>query len=88
MQQSLIDFLRDRLPAAAVSVYREMIAADPEGWWRDPHFRGGVIVNGALRGNGITEQTIGVQSLEEIWPELLRRAVIAERAARWPVARS
>lgn len=88
MQQSLIDFLRDWLPPQAACVYREMIAADPDGWWRDPHFRGGVIVDAALRGNGITERAIGVQSLDRIWPDLLRRAVEVEQPARRPAARS
>ena len=81
MQTSLVEFVRDWLPEPVAAVYREMILADPEGWSRDPHFAGGVILDGALRGNGITEKTVGVTSLELIWPEVLRRAVLTEQEA-------
>jgi hypothetical protein len=53
-----------------------MIAADPEGWWRDPHFAGGIIPRHALRGNGLDERALGVADLDRIWPELLRLAVL------------
>jgi hypothetical protein len=74
--QEVVDFLRDWLPASARQTYRAMIEEDPENWSRDPHFAGGIIVQHALRGNGITEKVLGIRDLNDVWPELLRRAVI------------
>jgi predicted GNAT family N-acyltransferase len=69
--------LRRWLPPAARAAYARLIDADPAGWSRHPHFRGGLIVRCALRGNGYTERLLGVSSLDEVWPDLLRRAVDA-----------
>ena len=71
----VIRFLRDWLPPHAKQVYREMIQQDPDYWYEDPHFAGGVIPNSVLRGNGITERVLGVDDLREVWPALLERAV-------------
>lgn len=68
-------YLRRWLPPAAREAYARLMARDPDGWSRHPHFRGGVIVRCALRGNGYTERLLGVDSLDEVWPELLERAV-------------
>jgi hypothetical protein len=76
VRDEAVSFLRAWLPAGARETYRRMIAADPEGWWRDPHFAGGIIPRHALRGNGLDERALGVADLDRIWPELLRLAVI------------
>lgn len=75
LQRAVVEFLREELPPEAREVYRQMIINDPENWWRDPHFSGGVIVEHMLRGNNLTEATLGVPSLDLLWPELLRLAV-------------
>lgn len=75
VRDEVVEFLRDWLPEPARRAYRTMIARDPRDWKRHPHFRRGVIVRHALRGNGITEELLGVRSLEPYWAELLERAV-------------
>jgi hypothetical protein len=75
VRDAVVAFLRGWLPAEARRVYREMIRHDPERWFLDAHFRGGVIVRHALRGNGLDERALGVQDLDAVWPDLLRRAV-------------
>ena len=72
---SIVAFLRDWLPAEAKRTYRAMLAADPDHWHRHPHFAGGIIQEHALRGNGITEKVLGVQSLDDVWPALLEMAL-------------
>lgn len=71
-------FLRRWLPPAARDAYARLMRADPTGWSRHPHFRGGLIVRCALRGNGYTEHLLGIRSLDEVWPDLLERAVRPE----------
>lgn len=71
-------FLRRWLPPAARDAYARLIFSDPAGWTRHPHFRGGLIVRCALRGNGYTERLLDVRSLDEVWPELLEHAVRPE----------
>lgn len=78
----LIAFLRDWLPEEAKRTYRELIRAAPHSWWQDPHFDGGIILEYALRGNGFDERSLGVTSLEPLWPELLARAVQEDIARR------
>jgi len=73
-------YLRHWLPPAAREAYARLMAQDPDGWSRHPHFRGGLIVRCALRGNGYTERLLGVTSLDEVWPELLERAVNGDGA--------
>jgi hypothetical protein len=73
--EEAIAFLRRWLPDEAKEVYRQMIKENPRGWWHDPHFAGGIIVEHALRGNGIDERALGVDSLDFIWPDLLAAAV-------------
>jgi hypothetical protein len=68
-------YLRRWLPPAARDAYARLICSDPSGWMRDPHFHGGLIVRCALRGNGYTERLLGVASLDDVWPDLLERAV-------------
>ncbi len=75
VRDQVVAFLRGWLPPAARAEYRRMMEADPVHWSRHPHFAGGVIVEHALRGNGIDERTLGVRSLDDVWPELLRLAV-------------
>lgn len=77
-RDEVVAFLRAWLPDEARRAYRDMIARDPDGWPRDPHFAGGVIVRHALRGNGLDERATGIGDLEAAWPELLRRAVMEE----------
>lgn len=76
VMEEAVAFLREWLPNEAISTYREMIRSDPAAWYLDPHFSGGLIVKHALQGNGITAYDLGVRSLEEVWPDLLRRAVL------------
>jgi hypothetical protein len=80
VRDEVVAFLRDWIPHPAKEMYREMIARDPEGWHLHPHFAGGVIVQHALRGNGIDEVALGIADLDPLWPELLRLA-IAEDAS-------
>lgn len=86
VRAAVVAFLRDWLPPEAREAYRRMIRDDPERWMNDPHFRGGVIVRHALRGNGLTEQALGVADLEPLWPSLLREAVEPEPATERPHA--
>ena len=76
--RELVEFLRRWLPDEAVRTYRAMIDADPERWYLDAHFSGGVIVNHALRGNGIDERALGIRDLDAIWPAILEAAVRIE----------
>lgn len=76
--RQVVRFIRDWLPPQARQVYREMMLRDPEYWYEDPHFAGGVIPDFVLRGNGITERVLGVDDLQSIWPALLERAVAEE----------
>ena len=80
VRDAVVTFLRDWLPDEAKHVYRRMMAQDEAGWMNDPHFRGGFIVQHALRGNGLDERALGVRDLEPLWPDLLRRAVLGEDA--------
>jgi hypothetical protein len=75
LRDAVVAFLRDWLPAEARRKYRTMIQENPQGWAADPHFSNGIIVEHALRGNGIDEKVLGVSSLDSIWPDLLKRAV-------------
>ena len=72
---AVVGYLREWLPEPAKEVYRRMIEEDPDHWPRHPHFAGGVIVEHALRGNGITEKVLGVPDLEAVWPGLLELAL-------------
>jgi len=78
--QEAVAFLRQWLPPEALLVYREMIRENPKGWHLDPHFSGGIIVEHALRGNGIDERALGVEDLNAVWPALLREAVEPDAA--------
>jgi hypothetical protein len=81
-RDEVADFLRRWLPPAALDTYARLMASDPANWSRHPHFRGGLVVRCALRGNGYTERLLGVASLDEVWPDLLERAVLgASRTA-------
>lgn len=81
VRDEVVAFLRGWLPEPAKRTYRAMIARDPRDWKRDPHFRRGVIVRHALRGNGFTEEVLGVPSLEPYWADILARAVRDEAPA-------
>jgi len=76
VRAELVAFLRRFLPPEARATYRAMMDADPPGWHLHPHFAGGVIPR-MLRGNGYTDRLVG-ESLDAVWPQLLRDAV-AER---------
>lgn len=81
-RDEVVDFLRRWLPRTALGAYRDLILRDPEAWMEHPHFRDGIIVRYALRGNGIDERFLGAESLEECWPELVWRAVMIENGER------
>lgn len=78
--QIVAGFLRGWLPPEARLVYRQMMISDPLHWSEDPHFAGGIIIDHALRGNGIDEALLGVDDLNAVWPEILRLAVLGEDA--------
>jgi len=73
--EEVVEFLRGWLPPSSIRTYREMIERDPIYWHRHPHFAGGIVVEHFLRGNGITETVLGVDDLDKVWPEILRRVV-------------
>jgi hypothetical protein len=77
-RQEAVDFLRAWLPERVKAVYRALIEEGPESWRAHPHFLGGVVVDHVLRGNGLTEETLGVEDLNQIWPELLHLALSNE----------
>ena len=77
-RQEVVDFLRAWLPERAKAVYRALIAEDPESWRAHPHFLGGFIVDHVLRGNGLTEDVLGVADLNAVWPDLLQLALSEE----------
>jgi hypothetical protein len=64
------------LPREVRETYRTLMRADPDGWWRHPHFAGGIAVRHILRGNGIDERLLKVRNLAEVWRELLREVVV------------
>ena len=78
LRQEAVDFLRAWLPERVKSVYRTLIEEGPESWRAHPHFAGGVIVDHVFRGNGLTEEALGVEDLNQVWPELLRLALSSE----------
>jgi hypothetical protein len=78
VRDEAVRFLRGWLPERARAVYRTLIAEDPEGWRAHPHFAGGIIVDHALRGNGLTEEALGLENLHRAWPDLLRLALQEE----------
>ncbi|HEV2148753.1 MAG TPA: hypothetical protein VGR37_15215 [Longimicrobiaceae bacterium] len=80
IREEVVSFLRAWLPEDAREGYRRMVERDPEGWHRHPHFAEGVIVRHALRGNGFTEELLGVASLEPYWADLLAQAVRGDDA--------
>lgn len=81
VRRAVVEFLRDWLPPEARRVYRQMMQDNPHHWSEDPHFAGGLIVEHALRGNGIDEALLGIEDLNAVWPELLRLAVDGEEEA-------
>jgi hypothetical protein len=78
LRHEAVAFLRAWLPERVKSVYRALIEDGPEGWRAHPHFAGGVIVDHVFRGNGLTEEALGVEDLNKIWPELLQLALSNE----------
>ena len=84
--EEVVEFLRDWLPEPAKQAYRGLMERDPQNWPRDPHFARGVIVRHALRGNGYTEELLGVPSLEPYWADLLARAVRGDEDGADPPA--
>lgn len=78
LRREAVRFLREWLPREVRSVYRRLIAADPEDWHKHPHFSSGFFVESVLRGNGLTEETLGVEDLEMIWAPLLAQALQEE----------
>lgn len=71
----VVAFLSAWLPPEVKRKYRELIALHPDDWTSDPHFTSGSVIHQIFRGNGITEKSLQVDNLDEIWPELLARAV-------------
>lgn len=78
LEAEAVEFLREWLPEPARRTYREMIEANPTGWYRDAHFHGGIAVRNLLEGNGITAKALRIRSLDDVWPSLLAAAVIDE----------
>jgi hypothetical protein len=75
LRHEAVQFIREGLPAEARNTYRALMASNPEGWHRHPHFKSGFFVNSVLRGNGLTEETLGVEDLGAIWAPLLALAL-------------
>jgi hypothetical protein len=75
VRAEIVAFLRQWLPHTAIETYRSMIESDPEGWNRHSHFADDIVVKHLFRGNGITEEALGIDDLHSVWPELLREAV-------------
>ena len=82
LRDEAVAFLRSWLPERVKAVYRALIEESPESWRAHPHFAGAVIVDHVFRGNGLTEDALGVKDLNEVWPELLRLALSSEPPAR------
>ena len=78
LREEAVAFLRAWLPERVKSVYRALIHEGPESWRAHPHFAGGLIVDHVLRGNGLTEEALGVEDLNQLWPDLLRLALFDE----------
>jgi hypothetical protein len=79
VRQAAVAFIRQWLPERAQAVYRALIAEEPESWRAHPHFAGGLIVEHVLRGNGLTEEALGVADLNEVWHDLLELALREEQ---------
>lgn len=78
LRREAVQFLREWLPREVRSVYRKLIASDPDDWHRHPHFQSGFFVESVLRGNGLTEETLGVEDLNNVWAQLLAQALREE----------
>ena len=78
LREEAVAFLSNWLPERVKAVYRALIDEGPESWRAHPHFAGGVIVDHVFRGNGLTEDTLLVEDLNEVWPELLHLALNSE----------
>lgn len=78
LRREAVEFIRQWLPGEVRSVYRALMASDPDGWHRHPHFGSGFFVESVLRGNGLTEETLGVEDLEVVWAQLLAEALAEE----------
>lgn len=78
LRHEAVQFLREWLPKEVQATYRALMEANPDGWYRHPHFRSGFFVDSVLRGNGLTEETLGVEDLGAIWVQLLALALAEE----------
>ena len=86
LRAEAVAFLSNWLPERVKAVYRALIDEGPESWRAHPHFAGGVIVDHVFRGNGLTEDTLDVEDLNEVWPELLHLALSETSATPAPSA--
>lgn len=75
LRREAVEFLRHWLPREVRSVYRKLIASNPDDWHLHPHFQSGFFVESVLRGNGLTEETLGVEDLDTVWAQLLAQAL-------------
>ena len=78
LRHEAVQFIREWLPGEVRATYRALLASNPEGWHRHPHFTSGFFVNSVLRGNGLTEETLGVEDLGTVWAQLLALALSEE----------
>jgi hypothetical protein len=75
VRHEAVQYIREWLPNEVRVTYRRLMASNPEGWHRHPHFSGGFFVNSVLRGNGLTEEALGVEDLGTVWRQLLALAL-------------
>src|SRR5690606_1694622 len=64
VEAEVVRFLRGWLPESVKDEYRKMIEANPSGWHKQPHFRDRIVVLHLLRGNGISEASLGIRSFD------------------------
>jgi len=74
-----IEFLREHISIEQHAlILADIRRAGLDSWTAHNRFPFGSTVRSALRSAGFNEQVMGVESLDEIWGELVFRAVQAE----------
>lgn len=74
-----VEFLRRRFDAVeTTAALREMIEADPQGWWIPHHHDGGRQTRNDLRMNGMDEAWFGVSNLDDLYVGLIELAVMGD----------
>jgi hypothetical protein len=70
-----VAWLRKHIDEEQRTIIRNAILEDPEQWWVDHHWSGGIGVRNILRAGGFDEVYLEVWNLDDVWQGLLELAV-------------